>query len=380
VKLPAITSPHDQRVTFVELFFDLVFVFSVTQVVRLLHHHLDWTGALQSVLVFWLVWWGWTQFTWALNAADTTHPSVELGMLLATAIAFFMAVALPHAFHERALWFAVPYVLLRGIGLLLYAWAASADPGQHAAVRLFSALSLGGLIAVIAGAFAGGAAQYALWGVAIVLDVVAAAIAGRAETWNLHAEHFAERHGLFVIIALGETLIVAAVGVTGAAWTRDLIMVGVLGVAVVCGLWWSYFGDAKPALDRAFESCPAGARAGMARDAFSLAHFPLICGVIAFAVALESVVAHPSEPLSLATRAAFGISMLLYGGGMVLAMWRATGRVLWLRLAVQALLCAFIVGVPQGPLPAFGAALLASIVIGVGERVQVRRAAAMSSP
>ena len=96
---PPITSPEDQSATFVELFFDLVFVFAVTQIVGLLHDGLNWVSVGQAVLVFWLVWWAWTQFTWTLDAADTTHPWIELGTLAAVAAAFFMAVALPDAFH-----------------------------------------------------------------------------------------------------------------------------------------------------------------------------------------------------------------------------------------------------------------------------------------
>ena len=122
----SIVSPEGQRVTFVELFFDLVFVFAVTQVVGLLHEGLDWGAVGRAILVFWFVWWAWTQFTWALNAADTTHHHVVLRTLLATAVAFFMAVALPSAFGERALWFAAPYVLVRGLGLTLYGRVAEA--------------------------------------------------------------------------------------------------------------------------------------------------------------------------------------------------------------------------------------------------------------
>jgi low temperature requirement protein LtrA len=121
VSRQTITFPEDQSATFVELFFDLVFVFSVTQVVGLLHGEIHWRSAGQGVLVFWLVWWAWTQFTWALNAADTTHPFVELGTLAATAVAFFMPVALPDAFAGRALAFAIPYVVVRSIGLVLIA-------------------------------------------------------------------------------------------------------------------------------------------------------------------------------------------------------------------------------------------------------------------
>lgn len=115
----SIVSPEDQSATFIELFFDLVFVFSVTQVVSLLHHDLSWTGVGQALLVFWLVWWAWTQFTWTLNAADTTHHGVGLATLAATSVVFFMAVALPDAFHGEALRFAVPYALVRLIGLTL---------------------------------------------------------------------------------------------------------------------------------------------------------------------------------------------------------------------------------------------------------------------
>lgn len=201
----SLASPHDQRVTFVELFFDLVFVFSVTQVVGLLHDGITWRSIGEAVLVFWLVWWAWTQFTWALNAADTTHPRVEFVTLVATGAAFFLAVGVPSAFHGSSLWFAGTYVAVRVLGLLIYDWVAWEDPSQRAAVRLFSVVSVGGLIAVLVGGILGGAAQYMWWGVGVVLDVVAAGIGGRAEGWNLHPEHFAERHGLFVIIALGES-------------------------------------------------------------------------------------------------------------------------------------------------------------------------------
>ena len=250
----ALVSPDDQKVTFVELFFDLVFVFCVTQVVHLLGHGITPAALGEAVLVFWLVWWGWTQYTWALNAADTTHPLIALATLLATAVAFFLAIAIPGAFHGGGLAFAVSYVLVRGIGLALYGEVAyAAAPEQHAAVRLFTLLSLGGLAAVLAGGFFTGPAQYALWTGAIGLDLVAALVGGRSAAWNLHPEHFAERHGLFVIIALGESLIVAGAGVAGEDWDLPTLLVAIPAVAVTCALWWTYFARAKPRLDHALE-------------------------------------------------------------------------------------------------------------------------------
>ncbi|MCH8246992.1 MAG: low temperature requirement protein A [Bacteroidetes bacterium] len=127
----SIVSPEDQTVTFVELFFDLVFVFSVTQVVSFFHHGVSWSTAGSAVLVFWLVWWAWTQFTWALNAANTDHQHIQIAMLLATAIAFFMAIAVPDAFGNKALWFAIPYVMVRLVGLHVYTKVTVTNEKQH---------------------------------------------------------------------------------------------------------------------------------------------------------------------------------------------------------------------------------------------------------
>lgn len=358
----SIVSPHDQKVTFVELFFDLVFVFSVTQVVGVLHHGLDGAAVVRTVLVFWLVWWGWTQFTWALNAADTTHHRVQLATLVATAIAFFMAVAVPDAFAGGALLFAVPYVLVRVLGLMLYSWVAqAAGAAQHAAVRKFCYLSSAGLVAVLVGAALGGAAQYWIWGLAILLDISAAAAGAADENWNLHPEHFAERHALFVIIALGETLIVAAIGLTGAQWTGQLIIVVVLAVAITCALWWSYFTRAKPALDRALESAHGAQQSTMGRDVFSLLHFPMLCGVIAYAAAIEEAVAYPERPFAAGARFALAAGLALFLGAMVLAIRRAIRQLLRVRL-VFALMTAVAIMIATGLAPA---AILAVAFVGV---------------
>jgi low temperature requirement protein LtrA len=366
----SIVSPHDQKVTFVELFFDLVFVFCVTQVVGLLHDGITWPAVGQVVLVFWLVWWAWTQFTWALNAADTTHHLVELATLLATAVAFFMAVTIPRAFHGGGAAFAVTYVLVRGLGLIVYGWvAAAADRSQHAAVRKFSIVSLGGLAAVLVGGFVGGTLQYWIWGFAILLDVIAAAVGAQSDSWNLHPEHFAERHGLIVIIALGETLIVAAGGVTGAAWNQNLLGLGVLAVATTGAFWWTYFVRAKPRLDGALESCGGATQSELARDCFSLIHFPMLCGVVAYAAAIEAAVAHPNEPFPLPARLALAAGLLLFVGGMVVAMWRATRQLLLPRLVVISAIAGALVFMPARlPLSSLAVAFVGVAIVAVLEQ------------
>ena len=322
----SIVSPDDQRVTFVELFFDLVFVYGVTQVASLIHGHFDLKSAGSALLVFWLVWWAWTQFTWALNAANTDHHRVQGVTLLATAIAFLMGVGIPGALGASALWFAVPYVAVRVVGLLLYYWVAWSDPQQRQAVRVFGLLSLGGLVAVLAGAVAGGALLYWLWGLAIALDLLAAGIGAQREGWNLHPEHFVERHGLIVIIALGEALIVAAAGLAGAVKTAAAIATAVLAVAVTCGLWWTYFRGVRLTFEHALASREGHARSGMARDVFSVLHFPMLCGVIAMAAATEEALGHPNEALSLGGRIFLAAGATLFVCGTAAATWRATGK------------------------------------------------------
>ena len=366
MKVTSIVSPEDQSVTFVELFFDLVFVFSITQVVGLLHEGITGGAVARAVLVFWLVWWAWTQFTWALNAANTDHSHIQLSTLFATAIAFFMAVSVPEIFAGGALWFAVPYVLVRVLGLRLYAWVASADASQRSAVRTFGLVSVGGLAAVLTGAVLGGDLLYWFWGLAIVLDVVAAAVGGQTEGWNLHPAHFAERHGLIVIIALGESLIVAAGGLIGAERSADLMAVAVLAVALSCGLWWSYFPYVKPRLEHALKNRDGVVQSKMARDVFSLAHFPMLCGVIGFAAAIEEAIAHPDHPLPVEGRAALAVGLGLFLAGTALAQWRALGT---LSLGRVGLVAALVVGIlALGSVPpwvslALGLAGIAAVVI-----------------
>ncbi|MCB0196325.1 MAG: low temperature requirement protein A, partial [Anaerolineae bacterium] len=314
----------------------------------------------------------WTQFTWALNAADTTHSLVELATLVATGVAFFMAVALPDAFHGWGLWFALPYVVVRIIGLVLYIWVASADPTQRAAVQRFGLVSMGGVAAVLIGGFVGGSMQYWMWGLAILLDVIAALVGGESEGWNLHPEHFGERHGLFVIIALGETLIVAASGMTGAAWTGDLVIIAILAVTITCALWWSYFPRTKHQLDHVLEESRGAEQSALARDVYSLLHFPMLCGIIAYAVAVEEIIAHPHEALPFEGRAALASGLLLFVGGMGIAFWRATKRLLLSRLVLTIATAVLIIAVAGiAPLMSLVIALIGVlIIIAIEERTK----------
>ena len=368
----SVLADSDQPVSFAELFFDLVFVFAITQVVHLMHGAFDWVHVGRSVLVFWLVWWAWTQFTWALNAADTRHHFVQLGTLVATAIAFFMAVSVPEAFARSSLWFAIAYVSGRGIGLLIYFWVTWQDPAMRSAVRTFSVLSVAGMLAVLMGGYLGGNLQYWLWGLAIGLDVMAAIVGGSNASWNLHPKHFAERHGLFVIIALGETLIVAASAVTVEFWDGYLLIVSLLSVGITCCLWWIYFFRAKDKLEHAVAEKNGSQRSSLARDVFSLMHFPLLCGLIIYAFAIEEAMLHPDEVMSHAARIALSLGIFTFSSGIVLTVWRATGKILYKRLLFTFIISSTIFGfIGLQTIWTLGIALIGLISMCVMEEVRL---------
>ena len=356
---PPFTAPEAQSATFVELFFDLVFVFALTEVTALTLEHLDWSGAARSLLIFWMIWWAWTQWTWALNPSDTEHPLIRVTTLVATAVAFIMAASVGLAFDvDTGLWFAIPYVAVRAIGLAIYLVVASDNDDQLIAVRKFTLASIPGMVVVIVGGFVDADVRGWFFLVAIILDIGATLVAG-AGNWRLHAGHFAERHGLFVIIALGESLIVVGLMFAGVDRTADVVRVAIGAVVVTCLLWWTYFGWLKDALELQLEREPSGE---LARDAYSLVHFPLIGGVIGIAIGFEEMILHPNEHLATAGLVALTFGLVLFIGSGAMAWLRAGKQLLLPRLVVLAALVLALVLVQDAQPPV----VLAIVAVGVG--------------
>lgn len=227
-------APEAQSVTFVELFFDLVFVYAVTQLTVATAEDLTWSGVGRSLVVFWLIWWGWTQFTWTLNPADTTHGLVRACVLLATVAALVMAASVPEAYGGAPMWFAGPYVVVRVLGLALQL-GVDRDRSHtpvNAAVSRFALGSAVALAVVLAGAAADPTARVWIWVLAVAGDLLAARSAGsRGAEWDIHTAHFTERHGLFVIIALGESVIIAAGALASEERTPELVTVTMAAVS-----------------------------------------------------------------------------------------------------------------------------------------------------
>jgi low temperature requirement protein LtrA len=329
-----LVSPSDQSADFVELFFDLVFVYAITRITSLTANNLSVENVLQSLLIFWLIWWAWTQFTWALNAANTKIAEVRLTVLIATGVAFVMASTTDLAFTERALWFAVSYVVIRIIGLALYIRVSTNFNGHRSAVIGFALFSITGLIAVLAGAMVNPSLRVICWSAAILLDLLAGFIGGRSEGWNLRAKHFAERHSLIVIIALGESLIVAATAVGGQELSQELLLAGGLAVIVTCLLWWSYFSWINEFLEENFSKKSGSDQAEAGRDTYSFIHFLIICGIIGIAIGFEKILHHPHDLLKVPVAFALGIGYFLFICFSIAAVWRTSKIILLPRLLI----------------------------------------------
>lgn len=313
------SSPDDQGVTFVELFFDLVFVFAVTEVTGFLRMNLDPAGVVRFLLIFWLVWWAWTQFTWALNAANTDNHLIQAATLLAVGLAFAMAMAVERAYEGNGLWFAIPYVAVRLVGLVVYRWASVEHAERRRAVESFAILSALGLAAVLVGAILPDPSRTAAWFVVVVLDLVAARFSGSEAGWDVRPGHFAERHGLFVILALGESLIAAGAPAADAQRSHELVLTATAAVSLTAATWWTYFAHMSSLIEGSLGSRSGSAQASLARDAYTLLHFPLLAGVVAMAAGMEEAVAHPDEPLfrSAAWSLAVGLAAFLIATSLV---------------------------------------------------------------
>jgi len=358
-----------QGATFVELFFDLVFVYAVTQLTSVVLHDLTWSGVGEAALLFWLVWWAWTQFTWTLNLADTEHAWVRLPTLAATAIAFFLAQSVPDAFGDAGAWFAVSYVVMHLIGLGIQAWVIGSD--QFESMVRWASLSLVGISLVLIGGFVTPEIRVWLWLGALVADLVSAVRAGRG-VWVLEAGHFAERHGLIVIIALGESLIAA--GVASSEVGRGLMFAITTSGAVIatCALWWTYFGTLHGRLEERLALQDDATRGGFARDVFSFWHAAVVAGVIGVAVAFEEAIAHPDEALSTGASLALTVGVALFVGGLAAASGRAGVREAVVPRAIVAMVA--LVATPLIPnVPAWSALWGLALLVLVMDVAEARR-------
>jgi low temperature requirement protein LtrA len=321
---------EERRTSFLELFFDLVFVFSITQVTALILEDTSAAGFLRSALVLWLVWWAWGAFAWMTNAIDISSVGVRLAFLAGMAGSFFMALAVPDAYQDEGVWFAIPYFAVRVLHVALYTYGLRTDPAHQAAIKKLAPWFLVAPAFVLVGGFLEGDARVALWATCVAIDI-AGALNVSGAGFRVSPGHFSERYALFVIIALGESIV--AVGIGSREADRDALFAGtvVLAFAGVAALWWAYFEFVALGLERVLRHEPVERRGPLARDLFSFFHYPIVLGIIFLAVAGEEALAHPHDPLPGSGRVALGAGAAVFLLGFVLIRYRALRLVAWER-------------------------------------------------
>ncbi len=297
-RISAVLRGDEERVTPLELFFDLVFVLALTQCTALMADTPTWEGVGQGLLVLGVLWWSWVGYAWLTSVVDPEEGAVRLVMFLAMAAFLVAALCVPQAFGSEALLFALAYGVVRVAHILLFLLASRDDPGlRRATLRLAISTAVGVGILLLA-ATADGALQGGLWALALTLDMGGPLLIDPVG-WRLVPGHFAERHGLIVIIALGESIVAIGAG-AGVHIDAGVVIAAVLGIVVAAGLWWLYFDVVAPVSTRRLIAAAEGSeRNRLARDSFSILHLPMVAGIVLAAVGMKKVLGHVEDPLKL---------------------------------------------------------------------------------
>ncbi|MCA1689075.1 MAG: low temperature requirement protein A, partial [Actinobacteria bacterium] len=286
-----------------ELFFDLVFVLALTQCTALMAAEATWAGLAKGLLVLAVLWWAWVGYAWLTSVLDPEEGAVRLIMFAAMAALLVCSLCVPRAFGASALLFAGAYAVVRAAHLLLFTVASRDDPGLRRSVTGLAASTAIGVGILVAAVLAGGALRLGLWALAVVVDAGGPFLFG-VEGWRLVPGHFAERHGLIVLIAIGESIVALGVGAQ-AGIDLGVVVAAVLGIAVAAAFWWLYFDVVALAAARRLAGAAVGREQNsMARDSFSYLHFPLVAGIALVAVGMKKTLAHVDDPLELVPAAA----------------------------------------------------------------------------
>ena len=361
------TDLAEHRTTPVELLWDLVFVFAVTEVSSLMSHDLTWGWFARSMLVLALVWWAWSAFVWAANAQNATSGAVRACLLISTAVIFITGLSVPGAFGRDGTVFAISYAIVRFLHLALYADASRQGNASWSAIAGFAVTVAIGMALLIAGSFFHGGTRIVLWAAAVAIDYAGPAWLTRERLRGLQhvaVAHFAERYGLFVIICLGESIV--AIGLGAAAGHphlgAQLIAAVTLALLITIGMWWTYFDRyAATAEERLREhDDPVLAAA----DGYSYLHLLIVAGIITFAVGARVLVRHFGVSMPSAPRLALCGGVALYLVGHVCFRRRLSGELEHEKLALAAALLVLYAagsGLPGWVLAAAIAVLLAGL-------------------
>jgi low temperature requirement protein LtrA len=332
----------EESVKPLELFFDLVFVLALTQCTALMADDPTWEGLARGLLILGVLWWAWVGYSWLTSVVDPEEGFVRFAIFAAMAGLLVVALCVPEAFDDRALLFACAYALVRGAHIALFVIASHGDPGFRRSVTGLGVGTAIGSGLLVAASFADGALQGGLWALALLLDMGEPYLFG-SENWKLVPGHFAERHGLIVIIALGESIVAIGVGAEGLDVDAGVVAAAVLGVGAAAALWWLYFDIVALVAERRLSKAAVGREQNeIARDSFSYLHFPMVAGIVLFALGLKKTIEHVGDPLETVPAVAMLGGTALYLLAHVAFRWRNVQRFSVQRVACAAVLCALV--------------------------------------
>jgi low temperature requirement protein LtrA len=353
---------EEETVTPLELFFDLVFVLALTQCTALMAGEPTWEGLAKGLLVLGVLWWSWVGYAWLTSVVDPEEDAVRLVIFAAMAALLVVGLCVPEAFDDAALIFACAYAVVRVAHIALFLLASRDDPPfRHSVVGLAISTALGsGLL--LGAAFADGALQGGLWALALALDMGGPTLIDPGG-WRLVPHHFAERHALIVIIALGESIVAVGVG-ADAKVDAGIVVAAVVGTAVAAALWWLYFDVVALAAGRRLATAETGRPQNeMARDSYSYLHFPMVAGIVLVALGMKKTLGDVEEPLKLEPAAALLGGTALYLLAHVAFRYRHIRTLNTRRLALSVLLAAFVPVAVEIPALATIAALAAALAV-----------------
>jgi low temperature requirement protein LtrA len=345
---------REQRVTPLELFFDLVFVFGFTQVTTVLSNDPTWRGLEHGLLILVALWWAWSAYAWLTNSVDPGQEAVWGSLLIAIGAMFIAALAVPEAFGRHGVVFGVAFliVIIMQVALYVLASASRGDRDLLAAIARISPSSLGGAILILVAGFVSTDLKPVLWLAGLVVALLLPLLVP-LQGWRVRPAHFVERHGLIVIIAIGESLAAIGFGARGTGLTAGVIVAALLGLAVAASFWLAYFDFFPQRAQQLLIDRSGAQQTALARDTYTYLHLPMVAGIVLFAFAMKETLAHVGDVLDTVPALCLAGGSALYLFAYVAVRWRVSHTARGGRLAA-AVACALLIPVAL-TVPAIGA-------------------------
>jgi len=329
------TLRSEERVMPLELFFDLVFVLALTQCTALMAAVPTWEGVAQSMLILGMLWWAWVGYSWLTSVVDPEEGVVRFAIFGAMAALLVASLCVPRAFDDLALLFACTYGVVRIGQIVLFMATSRDDPALRSSVIGLAVSTAIGTGLLVVAASTDDVLQGSLWALALLLDMGGPYLFGQ-DGWKLAPGHFAERHGLIIIIALGESIVAIGAGTEAGGVDAGVVVAAVLGIGVAAAFWWLYFDIVALVAERRLGNAEVGREQnGVARDSFSYLHFPMVAGIVLVALGMKKTIGDVGEPLKLVPAVATLGGTALYLLAHVAFRYRNVHR-----LSIHRLLCA----------------------------------------